>query len=222
MEAGALVDVEAFGILAEEVGGGRRGDRSNPEDVVRQGAGDQQVDVAQQQVGDRQEDALPLPVAAQVGERQEQGATLGEAGQEGAEGTGDTATKTTLGGTTGGGGGGRPSLGWAFTCSRVPAIRPPSLFGVPAITIGAVFIMRRRVPVTSSSRPRPALSFMPFPPRQPWSMWGQSLTTIMVEHTMCCRRSRLKNRRRKLPAEQRPALQVRARQRRRLLKKRPL
>ena len=167
--------MEAFEILAEGVAGGRRGERDNPEDVVQQQGGDQQADVLLLLVA-----LVPSLVApALVRESEEQG----EAVQEGTERTGAIATEKVLGGTTGGGTGGRPSLRWASTWPRVPATQPPSSSRARAITIGAVFIMLPRVPVMLSSRLRPALSFMPFPPPQPWSMWDQPLTTIMAEHT---------------------------------------
>ncbi len=146
----------AFGILAEEVAGGRRGERDNPEDVVQQQVGDRQADGVQQQGGDHQADV----VQQQGGDHQAdvvllledvlvllEGEAQGAAGREGAERTGGIATEKALGGTTGGGGGGRPSLRLASTWPRVPATRPPSLLRERAITIGAVFIMLRRVPV---------------------------------------------------------------------------
>lgn len=102
--------MEAFEIPAE-VGGGRRADGDNPEDVVQQQVGDHREDVVPQQAGDRQADAVPQ----QVGDRQEdvvqqpdvvlvgESKVQGEAVQEGNGRTGAIATEKALGGITGGG-----------------------------------------------------------------------------------------------------------------------
>jgi len=114
--------VEAFEIPAE-VGGGRRADGDNPEDVVQQQVGDHREDVVPQQAGDRQADAVPQQVGDhqedvlqhQAGERQEdvllleavpllleseaRGAVVGE----GAQPTGGIAAEKTRGEITGGG-----------------------------------------------------------------------------------------------------------------------
>ena len=100
----------AFGILAEEVAGGRQGDREHPEDVVQQQGGDQQEDVLLLLVAlvpSLVEPALDLVAPALVRESEEQG----EAVQGGAKPTDGIAPEKALVGTTGGGGEGRPSLG---------------------------------------------------------------------------------------------------------------
>ena len=105
----------AFGILAEEVEGRRRGDRDDPEDVVHQQGGDQQQDVVQQQGGDQQQDvplllvapALELAGPALVRESEGQREVV----EEGAQPTSGIAAEKALGGTTGGSVQSRASLG---------------------------------------------------------------------------------------------------------------
>ena len=179
----------AFEIPADQEAAGRRRDRDDPEEVVPQPDGVRQPD------GNRQVGVLVVLVVPRLVVAKALSLAVGpalfrqievnrELVQERPDPTGGIALEKTPGGTTGDTGQSGAQLGSASAWPRDPVTRPPSLLRGPPITTGAAFIMYRRGQVMWSSRLHPELSFMPFPPRQPWCMWGQPLTIIMVEHIM--------------------------------------